>query len=94
MAITTFAEEVLNNEESRLNIEPISQYNIESQKPIIRKARLIGGLGGVGGGVGIVGGVGLVGGLAGLGGLGGLGGIGGPGKLLNIYFAFINVINW
>lgn len=44
----------------------------DSSRPLIRKARLIGGIGGIGG-VGIVGGIGIVKG----GGLGGLGGFGG-----------------
>lgn len=51
----------------------------DAEKPLNRKARLIGGLGGLGGGAGIVGGIGVVGGLFG-GGLGGVGGgLGGPG---------------
>lgn len=50
---------------------------IDSSRPLTRKARLIGGIGGIGG-IGIVGGVGIVGG--GLG--GGLGG--GPGAKVEI----------
>lgn len=64
----SFAAEVQN---TLTNIEPVEvvDYNA-SLKPLNRKARLIGGIGGIGG-VGIVGGIGIVG--------GGIKGFGGPG---------------
>lgn len=56
------------------NIEPVQIVDSnESLKPLTRKARLIGGIGGIGG-VGIVGGIGIVGG-----GVKGFGLGGGPG---------------
>lgn len=67
----SFAAEVQN---TLANIEPIQIVDTnESLKPLTRKARLIGGIGGIGG-VGIVGGIGIVGG-----GVKGFGLGGGPG---------------
>lgn len=57
---TTFAA----SEDLKINDAAVLEENSGNQKMLTRKARLIGGLGGLG----IVGGVGIVGGLAGLGG--------------------------
>lgn len=86
-AAVSFAAEVQN---TLANIEPaqIVDYN-ESLQPLTRKARLIGGLGGIGGigGVGIVGGIGIVG--------GGIKGFGGQGShtIYSFSYYFVPLVN-